>query len=153
MRRILSSAVRAKCARAEVLLLMLVLGAFAGCAIGPDFQRPKTAVSASWQETADPRVSTASATYRGWWKAFNDPALDRLIERAYRENLSLRQAGVRVLQARAQLGIAVGEIFPQTQQAIGSVQYNRTSDRAATAAATKGSVDYWQSQIGAQASW
>src|SRR5499433_2395047 len=154
MRRILSSAVRAKCARAEVLLLMLVLGAFAGCAIGPDFQRPKTAVSASWQETADPRVSTASATYRGWWKAFNDPALDRLIERAYRENLSLRQAGVRVLQARAQLGIAVGEIFPQTQQAIGSVQYNRTSDRGALAAAAQGrSVAYWQSEIGAQASW
>jgi len=137
-----------------VLLLVLALLAVAGCAIGPDFQRPKTAVSANWQEIADPRVSRSSATYRGWWKAFNDPALDQLIERAYRENLSLRQAGVRVLQARAQLGIAVGEIFPQTQQAIGSVQYNRTSDRGALAAAAQGrSVAYWQSEIGAQASW
>jgi NodT family efflux transporter outer membrane factor (OMF) lipoprotein len=130
-----------------------VLLAFAGCTVGPNFQRPKASVSANWQETGDPRVSTASATYRGWWKALNDPVLDRLIERAYRENLSLRQAGVRVLQARAQLGVAVGEIFPQTQQAIGSVQYNRTSDRTVTAAAAKGSVEYWQSQIGAQASW
>jgi outer membrane protein TolC len=135
------------------LLLILVLFAFAGCTIGPDFQRPKTAVSANWQEIADPRVSTASATYRAWWKTFNDPVLDRLIERAYLENLSLRQAGVRVLQARAQLGIAVGEIFPQTQQAIGSVQYNRTSDRGALAAAAQGSVAYWQSEIGVQASW
>jgi NodT family efflux transporter outer membrane factor (OMF) lipoprotein len=140
-------------ASAPQLLLILVLLAFAGCTVGPNFQRPKTAVSTNWQEIADPRVSTASATYRGWWKGFNDPVLDRLIERAYQENLSLRQAGVRVLQARAELGIAVGEIFPQTQQAIGSVQYNRTSDRGALAAATQGSVAYWQSEIGVQASW
>ena len=143
---------RRKRARGAVLLLPVLL-ALAGCTVGPNFQRPKTNVSANWQETGNGRVSTASATYRDWWKAFNDPVLDRLIERAYRENLSLRQAGVRVLQARAQLGVAVGEIFPQTQQAIGSVQYNRTSDRTVTAAAAKGSVEYWQSQIGAQASW
>jgi NodT family efflux transporter outer membrane factor (OMF) lipoprotein len=139
--------------RGPALVLVPVLLVVAGCTIGPNFQRPKTSLSANWQETVDPRVSTASATYRGWWQAFNDPVLDRLIERAYRENLSLRQAGVRVLQARAQLGVAVGEIFPQTQQAVGSVQYNRTSDRAATAPATMGSVQYWQSQIGAQATW
>jgi NodT family efflux transporter outer membrane factor (OMF) lipoprotein len=144
---------RTKCPRPAALLLIPALLAFAGCTVGPNFQRPKTSVSANWQETEDPRVSTASATYRRWWTAFNDPVLDRLIERGYRENLSLRQAGVRVLQARAHLGVAVGEIFPQTQQAVGSVQHNRTSDRAATAPAASGSVAYWQSQIGAQASW
>jgi NodT family efflux transporter outer membrane factor (OMF) lipoprotein len=149
----LSPAPWAKCASRAVLLLIPALLAFAGCTIGPNFLRPKTSVSANWQEAGDARVSTASATYSGWWTAFNDPVLDRLIERAYRENLSLRQAGVRVLQARAQLGVAVGEIFPQTQQAVGSVQYNRTSDRAVTATETQGSVRYWQSQIGAQASW
>ncbi len=130
-----------------------MLLAFAGCTVGPNFHRPKTSVSANWQETGDGRVSTASSTYHDWWKAFNDPVLDRLVEHAYRENLSLRQAGVRVLQAGAKLGVAVGEIFPQTQQAIGSVQYYRTSDRSATAVATKGAIDYWQSQVGAQASW
>ncbi len=127
--------------------------ALAGCTVGPDFHRPKTAVSANWQETRDPRVSTGSSTYRAWWQAFNDPVLDRLIERAYRQNLTLRQAGVRVLQARAQLGLAAGELFPQTQQVVGSVQYNRTSDRGVSAPAAKGAVDYWQSQVGAQASW
>jgi len=121
--------------------------------IGPNFQQPKVSVSPSWQEAGDQRVSTAPATYRDWWKVFNDPALDRLVEQAYRENLSLRQAGVRVLQARAQLGVAVGEIFPQTQQAVGSVQYFRSSDRASTSAAFNGSFSYWQSEIGAQASW
>jgi len=139
--------------RSRLILLVPVLLAFAGCMIGPNYQRPKVSVSPNWGETGDQRVSTESTTYRDWWRAFNDPVLDRLVARAYRDNLTLRQAGVRVLQARAQLGIAVGEVFPQTQQAIGSVEYYRTSDRAATAAAFKGSAAYWQSQIGAQATW
>jgi NodT family efflux transporter outer membrane factor (OMF) lipoprotein len=138
----------------EGILLVPALLAFAGCMVGPNFQRPKATVSANWLESGDPRISTGSATYRDWWRAFDDAVLDRLVARAYLENLSLRQAGVRVLQARAQLGIAIGEFFPQTQQAVGSVQYNRTSDRAATGAAFQGgSFVYWQSQIGAQASW
>ncbi|PYN36938.1 MAG: transporter [Candidatus Rokuibacteriota bacterium] len=139
--------------RSRLILLVPVLLAFAGCMIGPNYQRPKVSVSPNWGETGDQRVSTESTTYRDWWRAFNDPVLDRLVARAYRDNLTLQQAGVRVLQARAQLGIAVGEVFPQTQQAIGSVEYYRTSDRAATAAAFKGSAAYWQSQIGAQATW
>jgi NodT family efflux transporter outer membrane factor (OMF) lipoprotein len=140
--------------RCRLFFLVPVLLAFAGCMVGPNYQRPKVSVSPSWGETGDQRVRTESTTYRDWWSAFNDPALDRLIARAYRDNLTLQQAGVRVLQARAQLGIAIGEIYPQTQQAIGSVQYNRTSDRAATSAAFSGnSFSYWQSQIGAQASW
>ena len=149
---------RAAHPRCRLLFLVPVLLAFAGCMVGPNYQLPKVSVSPSFGETGDPRLSAESTNYRDWWKAFNDPALDRLIARAYRDNLTLQQAGVRVLQARAQLGIAVGEIFPQSQQAVGSVQYNRTSDRAPTAAAAAvngggGSFSYWQSQIGAQASW
>src|SRR5262245_54614996 len=145
---------RRKGRRFAVFLLVPALLAFAGCMVGPNYQRPKTAVSGNWLDSGDPRVSGDSATYREWWKAFDDPVLDRLIEHAYRENLTLRVAGVRVLQARAQLGIAIGEIYPQTQQAFGSVTYNRTSERAALGAATRGNAfNFWQSQIGAQASW
>ena len=143
---------------AVVLAPMLLL--FTGCMIGPDFNRPKVAVSDTWLESGDQRVSTGSAAYRNWWTAFNDPALDRRVEQAYRDNLTLRQAGVRVLQARAQLGIAIGEVFPQTQQAVGSVQYFRTSDRAESAAVAVGSgaggnsvFNFWQAQVGVQASW
>src|SRR6266849_4078039 len=139
--------------RSRLILLAPVLLAFAGCMIGPNYQPPKVSVSPNWGETGDQRISAESTTYRDWWRAFNDPVLDRLVARAYRDNLTLQQAGVRVLQARAQLGIAVGEVFPQTQQAIGSVEYYRTSDRATTGAAFKGSVAYWQAQIGAQATW
>ncbi len=143
---------RRKRPRFEIIVLVPALLAFSGCMIGPDFVRPKTTVSPNWLDAGDQRVKTGPSEYRNWWTAFNDPALDRLIERAYRGNLSLRSAGVRVLQARAQLGIAIGDFFPQTQQGIGSVQYIRTSDRGAIAAGF-GGIDYWQSQLGLQASW
>src|SRR5262249_26258723 len=138
----------------EVALLVPALLAYTGCMVGPNFQRPKATVSANWLESGDPRVSTEATTYRDWWSAFDDPVLDRLVELAYQENLTLKIAGVRVLQARAQLGIAIGEIFPQTQQAVGSLQYLRTSDRApAGAAFNRAGFAYWQAQIGAQATW
>ncbi len=134
------------------LLLALFLVA-AGCAkVGPDFVPPPLAVSQKWLESADNRVSPQKAEYRAWWQAFHDPVLDRLIDRAYRDNLPLRQAGVRVLEARAQLGIAWGELFPQTQQAFGSLVYNRLSERSPSAIGFP-QVSFFQSEIGGLASW
>ena len=65
--------------RSRLILLVPMLLAFAGCMIGPNYQQPKVSVSPNWGETADRRVSTESTTYRDWWRAFNDPALDRLV--------------------------------------------------------------------------
>jgi NodT family efflux transporter outer membrane factor (OMF) lipoprotein len=138
-------------------LIAIVLLLLSGCMVGPDFTRPPAKVSQVWLEADDQRVKTEPAEYRDWWRVFNDPILDRLVDRAYKENLSLRIAGVRVLEARAQLGIAVGELFPQTQQASGSLQYNRLSEHSAQSSfqgSTSGSsIRFWQSQIGLGANW
>jgi outer membrane protein TolC len=124
--------------------LVLVL---CGCAVGPDFTRPPVKVSQTWLDASNQRVKTEAAEYRNWWQSFNDPILNGLIDRAYRENLSLRIAGVRVLEARAQLGIAVGGLFPQIQQAFGSLQYNRLSERSPLAVSNS-NLSYRQSEIG-----
>jgi NodT family efflux transporter outer membrane factor (OMF) lipoprotein len=116
--------------------------------VGPDFHRPDVVVSQNWIEAGDERVKTDSADYRNWWQAFNDPVLDRLIDKAYRENLSVRIAGVRVLEARAQLGIAAEGLYPQTRQISGSLQYNRPSAAGAFAL-----PEYYQSQMGLDAGW
>jgi len=132
-------------------LALIIVFLLSGCIkVGPDFHRPESAVSPEWIEAGDERVRNVSADYRAWWRAFNDPVLDRLIDRAYRENLTLRIAGVRVLEARAQLGIAIGRIFPQTQQASGSVERIRTSQSSPQAVAP---FVYSQDQIGVNASW
>jgi NodT family efflux transporter outer membrane factor (OMF) lipoprotein len=144
-----------------VLLALFVAFLLFGCSVGPNFVRPKAEVSPSWLEEGDPRVKTTASDYRNWWKAFSDPVLDRLIDRAYQENLSLRIAGVRVLEARAQLGIATGRLYPQTQQASGSLQNIRTSERSQQAAFVQSSpgppvgnlFEYWQDQIGLNATW
>ncbi|MGH8120679.1 MAG: efflux transporter outer membrane subunit, partial [Gammaproteobacteria bacterium] len=90
---------------------LLVLGA---CdAVGPDFVKPEARVEDQWLQVDTSRVNTGQTVNSEWWKAFNDPVLDALIEDAYQENLTLQIAGIRILEARAQLGIAVGNIYPQ----------------------------------------
>lgn len=68
--------------------------------------------------------------YSQWWKVFYDPVLDRLVQTAYEQNLSLQIAGLRVLAARAQLGIAAGNLYPQNQEMTGDYSYNRGSNPA-----------------------
>jgi NodT family efflux transporter outer membrane factor (OMF) lipoprotein len=88
-----------------------------GFKVGPNYCRPAAPVAENWIDKVPTREGEDLSR---WWKVFNDPVLDHLILHAYRENLSLREAGFRVLQARAQRGIAVGELFPQQQNATGS---------------------------------
>lgn len=125
--------------------------------VGPDFQHPKASVSSNWLESTTDRVRTDSADYRNWWKGFNDPALDAIIDRAYSHNLSLKAAGVRVLEARAQLGIATGSLYPQSQQVGGSVTFNRSSERSPSSAGIPAGVQqqnsFWQTQVAFSAAW
>ncbi|MHB8899531.1 MAG: efflux transporter outer membrane subunit [Thermoguttaceae bacterium] len=91
-----------------------------GFKVGPNYCRPAAPVAPQWIDAADQRVRSQSADESRWWAVFGDPVLDDLVGSAYRQNLSLREAGFRVLQARAQLGIAVGQLAPQVQTTTGS---------------------------------
>jgi len=91
-----------------------------GFKVGPNYQPPGAPVATCWIDAADVRVRSESDDLSRWWTVFQDPVLNRLTATAYQQNLSLREAGFRVLQARAQLGIAIGNIFPQQQEAFGS---------------------------------
>ncbi len=84
-----------------------------------------------WIDANDQRVRTASDDLSKWWTVFNDPVLDSLICDAYRQNLTLRVAGMRVLEARAQLATTVGNLFPQTQTATGGFTWNGLSQETA----------------------
>lgn len=111
----------------SIVLSLLV----AGCtAVGPDFEKPEAAVSDSWLEAHDPRVDTSSTAYKDWWQVFNDPVLISLIERAYKDNLNLQVAGLRILEARAQLGIATGLQYPQSQSLGASYARSKSSVNA-----------------------
>ena len=102
-----------------ILALLAVI--VAGCTtLGPDHQEPEAPVQADWNESESPLVDTTPPVEPTWWQAaFKDPTLDRLVEDALSQNLSLRSAALRVLQARQQLAIAIGNQYPQQQQITG----------------------------------
>ncbi|MDJ0950692.1 MAG: efflux transporter outer membrane subunit [Alphaproteobacteria bacterium] len=98
---------------------MLLAG---GCVrLGPDFEKPEADVSAAFTETADDKIKAEPGDYGQWWASFNDPVLNSLVDSARGQNLDLQAAGVRILEARAVLGIATGNQYPQTQQATGNI--------------------------------
>ncbi len=130
---------------------VLLLGACAK--VGPDYRRPEMPLAANWLEADNRQITNGPANYRDWWRVFNDPVLDRLIDTAYRQNLSLRIAAARVLEARARVGIAVGGLFPQTQQIFGSLTYNRVSQHSTFSSFGSSLTNYAQDQIGLNAAW
>jgi len=100
-----------------------------GFKVGPNYCTPPAPVEREWIDAADERVRSEEDDLSAWWRVFNDPVLDNLICTAYRQNLTLREAGFRVLAARAQLGIAVGNLFPQSQYMAGDYSHNTLSAR------------------------
>ena len=75
----------------------------------------------------DGGVRSTPAHLSHLWCVFNDPVLNDLLNHAHAQNLTLKQAGARILQVRAQLDIARGDLFPQSQAANGSVTANEAS--------------------------
>lgn len=120
-----------------------------GCKVGPNYERPEAQVNEHWSSAAA-QGSTEAQVDRCWWESFNDPTLTALVTRAYGQNLTLRSAGLRVIEARARRGIAVGQFFPQTQEAFGGVENTQNSLNAPT---TGGDRAYSDADIGLQAAW
>jgi len=141
-----------------------LLVSLAGCAVGPDFTPPLAPVADTWLAWRNKSLQTGPEEYRDWWRVFHDPILDRLIDIAYSQNLTLLSAGTKVLQARAQLGIAIGEFWPQKQGALGTASYNLLSQANAQSSPASGVgqsspspglkiINFWSDGIGVQAAW
>jgi NodT family efflux transporter outer membrane factor (OMF) lipoprotein len=87
--------------------------------VGPQYETPTAPVAGHWIDVDDMRLRGETADLSSWWSVFDDPMLNNIMVDAYQQNLTVREAGFRVLAARAQYGIAVGNLFPQ-QQTMGS---------------------------------
>ncbi len=95
-----------------------------GLKVGPEYRRPAAEVAVDWIDADDRRVRTDLTADAAWWNTFNDPLMSELVGLAYRQNLSLRVAGSRILAARALRAIAAGNVFPQQQQADADYRHN-----------------------------
>ena len=132
--------------------LVAVLFLTTGCTmVGPDFVKPEAPVEQEWLKASDPEIKTEASDYKDWWAVFDDTVLNSLVEGAYQQNLPLQISGLRILQARAQLGVVVGNLYPQLQQGRGGADYSKISENAPN---TFGGDDsFWQYNAGFDAAW
>lgn len=121
----------------------------AGCASAPVMQPVQVPVPTRFQDDG-PRwtvAAPAESQDRGsWWKAFADPALDRLVEQAALRNTSVLEAGARLAQARALVRSAGANRTPQVGVGV-------SADRAAGLNTPAGAAPATLLQAGASLSW
>jgi multidrug efflux system outer membrane protein len=108
-----TSAVRFAAKAAPILWAALALP---GCAVGPNYHRPAVQAPTVFHAADDPQeTETRAASFADlpWWQVFQDPQLQELIRTALKQNYDLQIAVERVNAARAQVGIARSNEFPQ----------------------------------------
>jgi outer membrane protein, multidrug efflux system len=95
---------------------MLAALVLTGCAVGPNYHRPDVPAPTVFHDSDESKQTTApSASFADlpWWQVFHDPQLQELIRTALKQNYDLQLAVERVNAARAQVGIARSNEFPQ----------------------------------------
>lgn len=134
-------------------LLVAATAAFlAACApVGPDYVRPDIAIADQWPDYVHDEFQFVAQESVSWWQILDDPVLNELVELARQQNNNIKIAGLRVLEARAALGIAVGNQYPQTQLVAGSATRIEASESNANT--TVGDLSFTQFSVGASASW
>lgn len=124
-------------------LALVAPGLLVACVAGPDYQPPAVATPAAFSQTAPPGEPQAL-----WWRGFNDPMLDRLIAEALTANLDVRQAVLRVEEARYQARI-VGAAGQPTVSATAQASHTRLSKTTAFGSLLGGSAAPGSGPIGA----
>lgn len=141
---------KAACKRNVHILVSMLMTACT--TVGPDFEKPDAEVSPSWNEAESEQINTDSAEAQTWWLVFQDSVLNELVSLAYQQNLTLQIAGLRILESRAQLGIAIGTQYPQQQQAVGDATYfDQTKNQGFVLPGRD--TTFWDYSLGLDATW
>ncbi len=95
----------------------IALLALAGCAVGPDYHKPRNIAPHDWHQSMPPAQSAVAETGMDarWWSIFHDPTLNALEAEVVRANLDLRAAAYRFAQSMAERRIASAAQFPHAQ--------------------------------------
>lgn len=101
--------------KSSLLTLTMAAAVLSGCSLIPDYQRPAAPVASQYPQGpayAPAVVADQAAAEQGWRTVFRDPALQRLIDSALRNNRDLRVAALNVEAYRAQYRIQRADLFP-----------------------------------------
>lgn len=108
-------------------LTIVLFIALYGCSLTPELKKPEIELPSNLQPSAYSLKPVADSPRLQWWKQFNDPLLDRLIEESLKNNDDLLIAVSRIEQAGAILGISTSQLYPLLT-AGGSITRARTSE-------------------------
>src|SRR5579872_1020192 len=139
----------------RVVLVVLLL-ALAGCAVGPNYKRPAAVVPPAFKEQPPPSFKEAEAAgwkqsqpgdayFKGrWWELYNDAALNALEEQVGVSNQNVLQAEAQYREARAAVSVARAALFPVASTApsitaAGSGASGTNSTSGTSASGTSGS--------------
>jgi multidrug efflux system outer membrane protein len=105
--------------------VVLVLGAIAGCAVGPDYREPTQSVPDRFNSAPQPGIGEGEVIAQ-FWTLLHDPVLDRLVSDALAANKDLAQAAGNLQASRAAARLTGFDAFP-TMTAGGSYSHARLS--------------------------
>jgi outer membrane protein, multidrug efflux system len=134
-----------------VLVVTLGLG---GCMkMGPDYHRPDTNIQMPESYQYAPAETIMPEPDDQWWRVFNDPELNQLVEEVLKNNLDIKRATAAVLEVRAQLVETRADRFPQVGVEAGgerrqipkpnSVSIDRTTTAYDLALPASFEIDLW----------
>jgi multidrug efflux system outer membrane protein len=132
---------------AIILVAACALSACGVAQLGPDYQRPKLEMPSSLPSPGN----ATEVNWLSWWKGFNDPVLDALLQEAAAQNQDLALATARMAEARAVLDQNQSNLFPTVDLNVGSTR-QRTSQNAANFVPSIGPYTSSQ-QLGLSASY
>ena len=112
---------------AAPLALSTLTLAGAGCALGPNYQRPAVPTPPNFREI--PVAEAQSLANTAWWDLFDDPTLQELLRMALVENKDLKIAIERVEEARARYGFTKADLWPKVEASAtaGRLRFNSGS--------------------------
>lgn len=142
--------------KARILLTLLLCSQLQnGCKMGPEYAKSATPyLEQNWTDAAHPRLNGEPIDLCNWWESFGDPVLVALIHDAACENLQIKEAGKRILEARALRNVAAGNLYPQQQSLDASFTDNRISANVANFVVVPGffetdrTFNNWQTGFG-----
>ena len=112
-----------------------------GFKVGPNYCAPAVETPHRWIDSDNPMVHQGNPNLACWWEVFDDPVLNKLIHDASLQNLTVRQAGIQIMQAQIQRNVAATELLPQGQNLVADYAHgvvSRNNGAGPSAAATAG---------------
>lgn len=138
----------------RLLLPMTALAALSACAVGPNYKAPAPLPPTDTQlsEASGSAQVTPEALPEKWWRLFNDPLLDGLVEKALAHNTDVRVAAANLKRARGALGEARAGRLPTTSLSAQAVE-TRINPAAQGAPIPTGPIETEFYQVGIDASY